>query len=188
MTGSVSAARAGEPAPSSSPSSPAASAPSPHERWYGYQTLLADAGALAVLVAGVAAHDRGTGQGIQIAAGAVYVVGGPLVHLAHGRAQASLGSLGLRVGVPLAGGLIGIGVAALAPDDDGDEYVVGTALGVLGGAAGAVALDAMLVAWERDPRGAPEPAASVPTASRNGWHPSLILTAARVQLGVVGVF
>src|SRR5262245_18665439 len=68
--------------------------PTRSEHWYGYQTLLADAGALLVLVAGVATNGRDTSQGIVIASGVAYSLGGPIVHLAHGQAPASLASLG----------------------------------------------------------------------------------------------
>lgn len=149
------------------------------ERWYGYQTLLADAGALAVLIAGVATDDRGTGQGIQVVAGITFALGGPIVHLAHARPGASLASLGLRLGLPLAGALAGMGLAALAPDDDGDEYVVGSALGLLGGVAGAVALDATLVARE------PEAVVAFPVSR---WRPALVLGRGGLQLGLARAF
>jgi len=178
--GSADAAGA-EPAAAATPE-PASTAAeqSPEQRWYGYQTLLADGGALAIAIAAAATNDRSTGQGILVAAAAAYAIGGPIVHLAHARGGASLASLGVRVGAPLAGALLGMGLAALAPDDDGDEYVIGTALGLLGGVAGAVALDATLLAWE------PEAAAASRLAG--GWRPALLLARGRLQLGLVDVF
>jgi hypothetical protein len=181
MLGNVPAASATDPAASSaqSPRTGFGQAAAP-ERWYGYQTLLADAAAFGVLVAGAATNDRSTGQDIAVASVTAYWLGGPIVHLAHDRGETSFASLGLRLGAPVVGGLIGTGLAALAPDDDGDEYVVGIGLGVLAGVTGAVALDASLLAWE------PDDEAAAPSAS--GWHPALELSATRIEVGLVSVF
>jgi len=161
---------------------PAAAVPEP-ERWYGYQTLLVDAGALTLLVAGIAADDQSARTAIGVGAGAVYVVGGPLVHGLHGRGLAAVGSFGLRAGLPLLGGLVGALLGDLAPYDDGDEVVRGTVVGALGGIAAGVALDATLLGWERVPT--PEGTAA---AAGFGWQPRVTATATRTELGVTGWF
>jgi hypothetical protein len=187
LLGAARSAVAAEPfeTPPPSPVRPATAVTeaAPPERWYGHQTLLADAAALTLLIAGIAVNDRASSRALELGAGAIYLTGGPLVHVAHGRALASLGSLGLRSGVPVLAGLLGSALGRLAPYDDGDEVVRGTVLGVLGGLTAAIALDAALIAWERAP--------STPTASTHSavaWRPCLRLTETRGELGVVGQF
>jgi hypothetical protein len=61
------------------------------ERFYGWQTLIADTLGITLMVAGSDdAKLFGTGA-------ATYLLGSPLVHTAHGRVGTSLGSLGLHL-------------------------------------------------------------------------------------------
>jgi hypothetical protein len=83
-----------------------------------------------------------------------YFLAPPIIHGAHGRWGIAAGSLGLRVGLPVLGGLLG----AAADDDCRGEICVPviSALGITLGALGAVALDASLLSFEevdRDVRG-----------------------------------
>jgi hypothetical protein len=157
---------------------------SPREHWYGTETLLTDAGALALFLSGVAVNDRGTSRSIVVGSGVAYLLGGPVVHLLHGRELTSLASLGLRVGLPATGGLVGRGLAGLGPYDDGDEVVLGTVFGALGGLLGAVILDPALLAWQPAPRRA----GGALTGSPFVWRPLLTLTDTRAELGVMGSF
>lgn len=64
--------------------------------WYGWQIMLAD-------VASLVAASRGHGYGL--------ILGGPAVHALNGQSKRAWRSLGLRVGLPFAGALLGYGVA-----------------------------------------------------------------------------
>ena len=77
-------------------------------RWYGWQTLLTD-GAAVALVALTAVPGASNTQvtALGVTSALVYGFGGPFVHAARGRWNAALKSLGLRVGLGLAGGVIG---------------------------------------------------------------------------------
>ncbi len=97
-------------------------------RWYGWQTLLADGSAL--LLASEASVP-------------VYVLGGPVIHWAHGNGWRGVGSLSLRVGAPVV-----FAAALVSTCDGGGEYgCLGEAiLGVVFGVVTAVAVDAAVLA------------------------------------------
>jgi hypothetical protein len=131
--------------------------------WYGWQTLLADAGVIALWSAAYAvdeakygssspqSYDRGTN--LLVASGvAVYFLGGPAIHWAHGHGRKGLGSLGLRVGLPLGGLIAGALLGSVACGSGDNEFVpcpaVIGALGFLGGAVAAPIVDAAVVARE----------------------------------------
>jgi hypothetical protein len=161
----------------------AAAEPSVPERWYGDFTLLADGGALALLLASIAVNDRDTREGVLVMSGVTYLVGAPVVHLTRQRAMASLGSLGLRAGMPALGALLGSQLSGLADYNDGDEVVIGTVYGVLGGILSAVVLDAAFIAWEPL-----SPSEGASARSEPSWSPSLVLTNTHAGLGVAGRF
>src|SRR5438477_196348 len=91
------------------PSAPASDA----TRWYGWQTLLADGAPVALLVAAeITIAGAGGDQSKCSACGilfapslATYLAGAPLVHAAHRRGLTALGDIGLRIGIPIGGGL-----------------------------------------------------------------------------------
>jgi len=82
--------------------------------WYGWQTLAADAGSLAMLAAAAAMVQNGqTGAAPDVTAalGALaYVTGAPTIHALHGRPGGAVADALLRVAAPMAG--FGIGYAA----------------------------------------------------------------------------
>ena len=130
--------------------------PRRHEReveteWYGWQTLIADGTSVLVLPI-VAGFARSPTLGVVALGG--YFLAPPFIHGAHGRWGMFAASLGLRVVMPVVGGLLGAAVEG--GDCGGDICVpVGAALGVAVGALGAVALDASLLSYETvdaDPR------------------------------------
>jgi hypothetical protein len=131
--------------------------------WYGWQILLADASAVSLaLLAGVAAELDHTGDdtaGVPFGLGALatYLLGGPVIHVAHDRVGAGLGSLGLRLGLPLVG--FGVGAAAAQGCDGFLCEAGGAALGGLVGIGAAIAIDAATLPYE--PRGDDSGAASV---------------------------
>jgi hypothetical protein len=159
------------PAPTTPASGPAASrAPSagprtsapPHDddddatetRWNGWQTLLVDAGAVTAFVTGVNAKgDSATLHWLVTSAG-LYVIGAPLVHLAHGRGQATAIDLGVRIGAPLilAGVGLAIGSAAGCSDYPCGGPIVGVVFGGALGVGAAVIVDAVVLGREKVPR------------------------------------
>jgi hypothetical protein len=147
------------PAPTADPSAaktvPSAAAPSvadftksphssaPKTRWYGWQIIPIDAAALGVIAVALALGEDAVPAPAVIALGA-YAVGGPIVHLVHGRPLIALGSFGLRVGMPAVGALVGS-----AGENCKDDKCTGgwpTAVGGLVGAITAMSLDAALLA------------------------------------------
>lgn len=129
-------------------------------RWYGWQGLAVDAGASAAWLTSMAllSSDESSGyerrettaQVLMIAGGVGYMAGGPTTHWLHGRKWQALGSFGIRGGLPVVGGLIGLN-AATCPPPHGDYGNCGLPELLLGAAAGAVvamALDASLLGWE----------------------------------------
>jgi len=71
------------------------------QSWYGEQTLLVDGASLAVGIAMVGVRGAEAAGLATIVGG--YLLGAPIVHLSHGHGEKALGSLGLRLGLPLGG-------------------------------------------------------------------------------------
>jgi hypothetical protein len=132
----------------------AAPPPPPHASWYGYETIAADAtaGALTAL-----SFQTNSGPASWGAIG-VYVLGAPIVHAAHGRPLAALGSLGLRIGLPLLASAVGAATADCSSgrvvNDDDCHFgpsIAGLAVGIVLGAI----IDSAAIAW--DPPSSPPP-------------------------------
>jgi hypothetical protein len=144
--------------------------------WYGWQTLLADGAG--ILITGASESPVGFVAGSFIAP--------PVIHLAHGRPLAALESGSLRLGLPLAGGLVGAGIMA----NSNDEYAVlgGVAIGATLGYLTAVVVDAAVLSYEK-PTG---PGAAI--VGKRPHSPGVILQPtfqARKsggEIGVVGAF
>jgi len=154
--------------------------PTTQTSWYGWQTLLADAGVIALWSAAYAVDEAkygssspqsyDVGTNLLVASGvAVYFLGGPAIHWAHGHGRKGLGSLGLRVGLPLGGLIAGALLGSVACGSSDNEFVpcpvVIGALGFLGGAVAAPVVDAAVVAREpvTEPTGSQLQAAFVPS-------------------------
>ena len=124
----------------------------PRRQWYGWQTLAADGASLLLLIsAGAVANDTGRtadqASATLVAMGVVgYEFAPGIVHFAHGYTGRGFASFGLRLGMPLAGAILG---AAAASDCDsfGCEGS-GVGLGLLLGMAGAIAIDAAVFAYD----------------------------------------
>jgi hypothetical protein len=109
--------------------------------WYGWQIILVDLTSVALVVKGL-----GSGSAPVAGLGGVaLVLGGPIVHGVHGRPGAFAGSLGLRVGLPLLGAAIGAGRGG------GCDACGYGPEGFVLGAAGAMLLDAVVLAHEEVP-------------------------------------
>jgi hypothetical protein len=122
--------------------------------WYGWQTLLTDAGSFGAALLTQNAY----------ALAAVYVLGAPVVHAAHGRAGAAVGSLALRVALPIAGIYLGAAAANCSAqfhhEDDQcglTESVIGFGLGMLA----ASVIDATALSWETVEKKTPTPSFSI---------------------------
>jgi hypothetical protein len=166
---------------------PAVASPPPPtddgEKSYWYQTLGADILAFGLLV-GAAKADSSKGEGVAKLAVGVYLLGAPTIHVAHDRPGHALGSLALRAGLPLVGGLIG---AALEPkrhcDDsfdecDGDGVGGPALLGFMTGAVAAIIVDSTVLSDGRAPKARPQPT----------WTPTAGATRSGFALGVSGSF
>jgi hypothetical protein len=130
------------------PSAPAPPAPPPPttSRWYGWQVLLVDG---AAVLAGAATENLPVTLG-------VYALGAPIVHAAHGRGGAALGSFGLRLALPLvAGGVMYALTDRRCGEGSGDWCGLGSVIyGILGAGAGMITaslFDAFAIARESVP-------------------------------------
>ena len=110
--------------------------------WYGWQILVTDSASVAVFTAGASASRTS----LLVLGLAGYLAAAPIVHLAHGRPGAAVGSLAIRVLLPI------LGVAAGAAIDGGQCRELCIPLGaVVGFGLGAVvasAIDIVLLANE----------------------------------------
>jgi hypothetical protein len=162
-------------------------APAAAEHWYGWQILLADAGAfgllsLGLLTPGLPDGARSALDGVGVL---VYVADGPVVHAMH-RHETRAGSSGLlRLGLPLFGLLAGFGTAVVLGRGEA-SYGDPIAWALRGAAVctvPAVLLDTTMLAW--DP-----PSVAVPPASaRFTVFPTtgVVTDAGRQRAAVVGV-
>jgi hypothetical protein len=119
----------------------------PRREWYGWQTLLVDGAALAMVYAAADQHTHDAPTLAYVALG-TNVLGPPVVHWAHGNVGRGLGSLLIR------GGSWALVFAAIAGNGS-DNASVGL-FGVLGILA-APAIDAAVLAYED-----PKPSVSTP--------------------------
>jgi len=134
-------------------------ADTPHEHWYGWQTLSVDALPAGLFVGAIVA-DGERGSTFLITGSSTFALGAPLVHVLHERPLIGLASFGLRVGLPLLGLAIGLPFADLSPspampdmaDEDASIGATPIIVGGLLGAATASALDAGFLAYDTPPR------------------------------------
>lgn len=113
--------------------------------WYGWQILLADVVSWSL----IASNSSGAG-GVGLLG---YLLGGPVIHFAHGEAADGVADLGARVFLPLAGGAL---AAQAAPCHDCEAPSVLAVGGVLGGAALAMLADYVLLSTKERIVVAPE--------------------------------
>lgn len=139
--------------PSTAPVCPPTSAPTPapktRERWYGWQTLVTDGAAIAMLGAAGSGSDEQAQKMLLLGSLATYVLGGPLVHAAHERGGAAGASVGLRLGAPIAGTLLGMGFGSAIGDGNDYAPLIYGALGFVGGIITASVIDSAVIARER---------------------------------------
>lgn len=156
-------APAAPPAPQPTPAAPAAPEdegihPLPVEesssRWYGWQTLATDGGAVLLIAASLATIDGSRDTASEaLAWGALgaYALGAPVVHFAHSNPGRGLGSVAMRIGGPIVLGFVG----TVLEDCRGGGHdfcgLSGALLGASAGILGAVAVDAAVLAYDEQP-------------------------------------
>lgn len=182
-------AETGDPAatqPAPTQPAPTQAAPNPPKtNWYGWQTLIVDGASIATgaVLASTLEFDPSERPSDRGLIGATWyglgAVAAPAVHYAHGNAGVGAGSLSLRVLVPPAAGFFGfLGTCMGRGDIEHDCVVDGYTGGSLVGLGGVAAIDAALLAWDRE---RPEPG---PTRSWYGWQ-LLVVDTAAITTGIV---
>jgi hypothetical protein len=120
--------------------------PTRRHRWYGWQTLISDGVALSIVIAGsTATSDRGFLNAL-IGGAVVFVAIPPIIHFAHERPVAAIGSLLLR-GLPVL-------LLSQVGDCTGGTYMCPEAALVLAGVGlvpAMIAVDAAVLAREPAP-------------------------------------
>jgi hypothetical protein len=159
---------------------PAAPLPEPGLKSYRGQTLAADGVALGLLVVALSSDDYERADSFGKLSIGTFVLGAPLVHLTKQRTGRALGSLTMRVGFPIIGGMLASGLVAGTQCDGDvcyDEDRGEVALGILLGAIVASGVDMMYLAKGDAPK-RPEPA----------WTPTARASQGGFSLGVLGQF
>jgi hypothetical protein len=143
-----------QPEPAEPAQPPAPTARATESSWYGWQVMIADAASIAMMGSGLAARNAPIGY---LGLGG-YLVAAPIVHGAHGRVGVGFASFGLRAGLPMVGAMLGYAAAGSCSREE-QEKLLGcffhgwgeAVAGGLVGAAGAVVIDAALLAHETRP-------------------------------------
>ena len=162
--------------------------------WYGWQTFASDAVSTGLFLAAI---QLSNGNGLlessappsaNLAAGlgmAGYVAGAPTIHILHGRPGAAAGSVFLRLGLPIVGGLVGDRLATCPPPtgDYGNCGLGEIIVGFLGGIVAASVVDATALSWEK-----PSAATEAPTGPTWGVAPVLSADAKHGELRLYGTF
>jgi hypothetical protein len=119
-------------------------------RWYGDETLLMDGASAAVALLAVLADDELASPILGFASIGGYVAGGPMMHVRHHAPGRALGSVALRVGLPLLG--LAPALACSGRERDGCGEAIGAVLiGLPLGIGAAIAIDAAVLAREDVP-------------------------------------
>jgi len=149
-----------------------------HERrrWYGWQTLVADGISVSSVLLGAQRSSADSeGQTFFWLGLLGYEVAPGIVHFVHRNPGRGFASMGIRLGLPLAGVFIG---ASLASNCNRNLCEAdGAGIGALLGMAGAIAIDAAVFSYD-DARRSPGP--------RAGLVPLLALTPQQALIGVGG--
>jgi hypothetical protein len=175
------------PAPAASPEPDAVPVP-PGRTWYGWQILAVDGGSLALILAGAGSQST---QFITDLGLLGYVAGGPTVHWAHGNVGKGFGSLGLRLGLPLGGLLLGVAMAggSCGTGNSCDNAILDIVLGFGIGFIAAPIIDVAALAYDDAPPKTPSatlrapalrlaPTATLPRDAAGRMTPSLGLAGA----------
>lgn len=159
--------------------------PSKEHRWYGWQTLTSDAISIGVFAAGMGDEDS---KGATFAGFFGYLFGGPIIHGMHRQTGKSLGSFGLRAGLPIVGAIVGYESEGCdrSKHEPDDGYLCGFERAVTGfllGTAIAIAVDAAVLAHEEM-----EPDESSERPPSLQMRPDISVSSDRATLQLSGVF
>jgi hypothetical protein len=138
---------------------------------YRLETVCVDGVAISLTTWALSSQNSSAGW----LAAATYLAGGPIVHLAHDRPLRAAGSLGLRLALPIIGGLIGSKQGHCSGDVCGSDQ---TGFGVFTGVVAAAVVDSL---WLAEGDGPPAP-------TRASWSPTMSAGPAGVALGLAGSF
>lgn len=149
--------------------------------WYGWQTLIVTGVSHSLI-----ATTPFTGYYSGIGVGGGLLLGGPIVHFAHGNVAKGFLSLGINAAGGLAGG--GIGFAAGIPwaGREGEGMVYGALIGSLVGFTAANIIDATLLAYDRG--GSAGYGMTSKPRSTLSLVPTADIRPGRASLGVMGTF
>jgi hypothetical protein len=116
----------------------------PRETWYGWQTLLLDGASIGLMLT----KSDATGWGV-----VGYFFAPSIVHFAHRNVGNGFASIGLRIGLPFVGILLGSMASSCFNGDSNLACDLDAATaGLLLGMAGAITIDAAALAYEQRPR------------------------------------
>ncbi len=140
------------------------------EQWYGWQTLAVDVPLLTTFFVAESAGE----DGVALGAMGGFVIGSPIVHVAHRRTAPAVVSGFAHLLLPL-GGLLLVRpiVAKAAPDASLD---VRTAVGVTAGGLVASSLDVFALAYEQTET-------EMQIEGRSGWVPQVAFTGRSAWMG-----
>jgi hypothetical protein len=144
LTALMAAAAVPPEVPSAALTKDAAPAADDDKHWYGWQTMLADAGTASIVI--VAVKLNLSGNGVAYLGAALFAASGPAIHFSHGRNGTGLLDLLLRVGLPL-GSALGFGLVT-STSSCSECFLGGAVFGLGLGVVGASILDATLLSWE----------------------------------------
>jgi hypothetical protein len=148
--------------------------------WYGYKLMLADAASVALVMAGASTNSDAlamTGLGGTF-------LGAPLVHAVEGRGGRAVGSLGLRLLMPIAGAALAGWAYDRDHRDDRECDCMGGAFAMMGGMVlgmgTAMLVDALVLGWRTE--------APVSKHKTVALIPSIAVTPGGGSLGLAGRF
>lgn len=136
---------------------------------YAHQTLISDGIAAVLITAGFLKGDPDGGFALFLVGADVYGLGAPIVHLGNGQIGSGFKSLGVRLALPMLGGILG---GQLGPKDralcdsngscsNNNQSPLGLAIGLGAGALAAVVIDAHYLAHKQVTELAPQFAPAV---------------------------
>jgi hypothetical protein len=155
--------------------------PAGRRRWYGWQTLVTDGASLTALIVGASIESHETGgpgggtTSLLWLGFLGYEAAPAVVHAAHRNPGRAFASMGIRLGMPLAGAFLGASIASGC--DRNLCEASGAGVGVMLGMAGAMAIDAAVFSYD-DVERAP--------AHRAGLRPLIAWTPHTAWVGLGG--
>lgn len=154
---------------------------------YGWQTLATDGAGIGLIVLGGALRFEGPAAVTAASLGtASLFLGGPIVHVAHGRWPIGVLDFGMRLTLPILGGYVASGCTE---GECGGAFVVGALIGL-----SPIWLDAGLLAWEDVPVEASHVerrsivARKLERLGVSEVHPTTHVSRRGLELGVAGSF